>query len=111
MWNEEAREARGLRRMSVTVSSPSDERKGRDWFHAGLSRCQGHDAKALSILRIILRKEVISNTIGFGNNGVTYRGVDEQGYPVVEVPNAMVLNPSRGADGVAVLPKAWRDGE
>ena len=28
-------------------------------------------------------------------NGVTYRGVDEQGYPVVEVPNAMVLNPSR----------------
>ncbi|MBD9131581.1 MAG: translation repressor RelB, partial [Bifidobacterium bifidum] len=40
-----------------------------------------------------------------------YRGVDEQGYPVVEVPNAMVLNPSRGADGVAVLPKAWRDGE
>ena len=44
-------------------------------------------------------------------NGVTYRGVDEQGYPVVEVPNAMVLNPSRGADGVAVLPKAWRDGD
>ena len=44
-------------------------------------------------------------------NGVTYRGVDEQGYPVVEVPNAMVLNPSRGADGVAVLPKAWREGE
>ena len=37
MWNEEAREARGLRRMSVTVSSPADERKGRDWFHAGLS--------------------------------------------------------------------------
>ena len=36
MWNEEAREARGLRRMSVTVSSPADERKGRDWFHAGL---------------------------------------------------------------------------
>lgn len=27
MWNEEAREARGLRRMSVTVSSPADERK------------------------------------------------------------------------------------
>ena len=44
-------------------------------------------------------------------NGATYRGVDEQGYPVVEVPNAMVLNPSRGPDGVAVLPKAWRDGE
>ena len=44
-------------------------------------------------------------------NGVTYRGVDEQGYPVVEVPNAMVLNPSRGSDGVAVLRKAWRDGE
>ncbi|AXM92204.1 translation repressor RelB [Bifidobacterium bifidum] len=44
-------------------------------------------------------------------NGVTYRGVDEQGYPAVEVPNDMVLNPSRGADGVAVLPKAWRDGE
>ena len=64
MWNEEAREARGLRRMSVTVSSPADERKGRDWFHTGLSRCQGHDAKALSSLRIILRKEVISNTIG-----------------------------------------------
>lgn len=58
-------EARGLRRMSVTVSSPADERKGRDWFRVGLSRCQGHDAKALSILRIILRKEVISNTIGF----------------------------------------------
>lgn len=36
MWNGEAREARGLRRMSVTVSSPADERKGRDWFHAGL---------------------------------------------------------------------------
>lgn len=36
MWNEEAREARGLRRMSVTVSSPADERKGRDWFHAEL---------------------------------------------------------------------------
>ena len=36
MWNEEEREARGLRRMSVTVSSPADERKGRDWFHAGL---------------------------------------------------------------------------
>ena len=28
-------------------------------------------------------------------NGVTYRGVDEQGYPVVEVPNAMVLNRCR----------------
>ena len=44
------REARGLRRMSVTVSSPADERKGRDWFHMGLSRCQGHDAKALALL-------------------------------------------------------------
>ena len=61
---------RGLRRMSVTVSSPADERKGRDWFHMGLSRCQGHDAKALSILRIILRKEVISNTIGFGKDSL-----------------------------------------
>lgn len=70
MWNEEAREARGLRRMSVTVSSPADEREGRDWFHVGLSRCQGHDAKVLSVLRIVLRKEVISNTIGFGKDSL-----------------------------------------
>lgn len=70
MRNEEAREARGLRRMSVTVSSPADEREGRDWFHAGLSRCQDHDVEALSILWIILRKEVISNTIGFGKDSL-----------------------------------------
>ena len=70
MRNEEAREARGLRRMSVTVSSPADEREGRDWFHVGLSRCQGHDTKALSILWIILRKEAIGNTIGFGKDSL-----------------------------------------
>ena len=42
---------------------------------------------------------------------LTYRGWTNRDSPVVEVPNAMVLNPSRGSDGVAVLPKAWRDGE
>lgn len=42
-------------------------------------------------------------------NGVVYRGTDERGYPVVEIPERMVIEPKRDADGTAVLPRSWKD--
>lgn len=42
-------------------------------------------------------------------NGVTYKGTDSRGYPVMEIPDSMVLVPRRDPDGTPVLPQSWKD--
>lgn len=42
-------------------------------------------------------------------NGVAYRGLDERGYPVVSIPDTLVTEPKRDADGTPVLPQGWKD--
>lgn len=41
-------------------------------------------------------------------NGVVFRGRDERGYPIVEIPDSMVLTPKTDADGTPVLPQEWK---
>lgn len=43
------------------------------------------------------------------DNGVIYRGMDERGYPVVTIPDALVTQPRRDTDGTPVLPDSWKD--
>lgn len=42
-------------------------------------------------------------------NGITYKGVDEQGYPMVDIPESIVYQPRHAEDGTLMLPKEWRD--
>ena len=42
-------------------------------------------------------------------NGVTYKGLDDRGYPVVSVPEQLVTVPKRDDDGTPVLPQSWKD--
>ncbi|NEG77836.1 type II toxin-antitoxin system RelB/DinJ family antitoxin [Bifidobacterium avesanii] len=42
-------------------------------------------------------------------NGVAYRGLDDRGYPVLSIPDRMVVEPKRDEDGTPVLPQSWKD--
>lgn len=42
-------------------------------------------------------------------NGVVYHGLDDRGYPVISVPDRMVVEPKRDGDGTPVLPQSWKD--
>lgn len=41
-------------------------------------------------------------------NGVTYKGMDERGYPIVSIPEQLVTKPKRDEDGAPVLPQSWK---
>lgn len=41
-------------------------------------------------------------------NGVMYRGMDDRGYPVVSIPDRLVVEPKRDEDGTPVLPQSWK---
>lgn len=42
------------------------------------------------------------------SNGVVFKGTDERGYPIIEIPDSMVLTPKTDADGTPVLPQSWK---
>ncbi|PST48179.1 translation repressor RelB [Bifidobacterium callitrichos] len=42
-------------------------------------------------------------------NGITYKGLDDRGYPVIDVPESIVVEPKRDQDGTPVLPQSWKD--
>lgn len=42
-------------------------------------------------------------------NGITYKGLDDRGYPIVEIPENLVTTPKRDSDGTPVLPQSWKD--
>ena len=43
------------------------------------------------------------------NSGVTFRGLDDRGYPQLDIPDSMTLRPNHYADGTPVLPQSWKD--
>ena len=42
-------------------------------------------------------------------NGVTYQGLDDRGYPMLDIPQRYGLTPKRDEDGTPVLPQTWKD--
>lgn len=42
------------------------------------------------------------------SNGVAYRGTDDRGYPIIEIPDSMVLIPKTDEDGTPILPQIWK---
>ena len=52
---------------------------------------------------------VLPETGHVAPNGITYKGLDDRGYPVIDVPESMVVEPKRDQDGTPVLPQSWKD--
>lgn len=42
-------------------------------------------------------------------NGVVVQGMDDRGYPVIQIPDSMMLVPKTDSDGTPVLPQSWKD--
>lgn len=42
-------------------------------------------------------------------NGVMYHGLDDRGYPIISVPERMVVDPKHDDSGTPVLPQSWKD--
>lgn len=42
-------------------------------------------------------------------NGITYNGLDEDGYPQISIPDNIGLTPKHDPDGTPILPQSWKD--
>ena len=52
---------------------------------------------------------VLPETGYVASKGITYKGLDDRGYPVIDIPESMVVEPNRDQDGTPVLPQSWKD--
>ena len=42
-------------------------------------------------------------------DGIVFQGLDDRGYPVLTIPERLVLQPKHDEDGTPVLPQSWKD--